>query len=62
MQTAKQEATRVLSKLPNDCTLEDIQYHLYVLQKIEKGLKDVKEGRFYTHGEIEKRFSKWLKK
>jgi predicted transcriptional regulator len=62
MQTAKQEVSNLLNRLPDDCTLEDVQYHLYVLQKIERGLKDVEEGRVYTQEEVEKKMSKWLEK
>ena len=62
MQTAKQEVSELLSRLPRDITLEDIQYHLYVLQKIDHGLADVKKGRVYTQEEVEKRMSQWLKK
>jgi len=62
MQTTKQEVSNLLNRLPDDCTLEDIQYHLYVLQKIERGLKDVEEGRVYTQEEVEKKMSKWLGK
>ncbi|MBM4167491.1 MAG: hypothetical protein FJ218_11320 [Ignavibacteria bacterium] len=62
MQTAKQEVNKLLKRLPNDCTLEDIQYHLYVIQKIERGLKDVEEGRVYTQEQVEKKMAKWLKK
>ncbi|MBI5193649.1 MAG: hypothetical protein HZA08_09450 [Nitrospirae bacterium] len=62
MQTAKQEVTGLLNRLPEDCSLEDIQYHLYVLQKIERGMKDVVEGRVYTQEEVEKKMSKWLEK
>jgi len=62
MQTTKQEITDLLNRLPDDCTLEDVQYHLYVLQKIERGLKDVEEGRIYTQEEVEKKMSKWLEK
>lgn len=62
MQTAKKEVQAVLSRLPDDCSLEDVQYHLYVLQKIEKGLKDAEEGRVYSEEEMEKRFAKWLEK
>ncbi|MBI4745098.1 MAG: hypothetical protein HY786_00770, partial [Deltaproteobacteria bacterium] len=46
----------------DDCSLEDVQYHLYVLQKIERGLKDAAEGRTYTQEEVEKRMAKWLGK
>jgi len=62
MRTAKQEVTGLLNRLPEDCSLEDIQYHLYVLQKIERGMKDVAEGRVYTQEEVEKKMSKWLEK
>jgi predicted transcriptional regulator len=62
MQTAKQEVSELLNRLPDDCSLEDIQYHLYVLQKIERGLKDTEEGRVYTQEEVEKLMSKWLAK
>jgi len=60
MQTAKQEVSDLLKRLPDDCTLEDVQYHLYVLQKIERGLKDAGEGRILTQEEVEKMMSKWL--
>ncbi len=43
MQSAKEEVRKLLESLPDDCELEDIQYHLYVLQKIERGLKDAGE-------------------
>jgi predicted transcriptional regulator len=62
MQTVKQEVSNLLQRLPEDCSLEDVQYHLYVLQKIERGLKDAEEGRVYTQKEVEKMMSKWLEK
>ena len=62
MQTAKKEVSELLNRLPEDCSLEDIQYHLYVLQKIERGLKDAKEGRVYSQAEVEKMMTKWLAK
>jgi predicted transcriptional regulator len=61
MQTAKQEVTDLLKRLPDDCSLEDLQYHLFVLQKIECGLKDAREGRVYSQEEVEKMMAKWLK-
>lgn len=62
MQTAKQEVSELLKRLPDDCTLEDVQYHLYVLQKIERGLKDAAEERVYTQEEVEKMMDKWIEK
>ena len=62
MKTAKQEVSKLLTRLSDDCSLEDVQYHLYVLQKIERGLKDVEEERVYTQEEVEEQMAKWLGK
>ncbi len=62
MGTPKQAVLDLLKGLPEDASLEDIQYHLYVLQKIHKGLKDEEEGRILSQDEMEKRFEKWLVK
>ncbi len=58
--TAKQEITELLERLPDETTLEDIQYHLYVREKVQRGLRDADEGRTITQEEAEKRMSKWL--
>ncbi|MBF0465154.1 MAG: hypothetical protein HQK88_02300 [Nitrospirae bacterium] len=60
MLTPKQEIVSLINQLPEDCSFEDIQYHLYVLQKIEKGMSDVSEGCIYSQDEAEKIMSKWL--
>jgi predicted transcriptional regulator len=59
MATAKDEVRRILDRVPDDATLEDIQYHIYVRAKIERGLEDVKEGRVLTQEEVESRMRKW---
>jgi poly-D-alanine transfer protein DltD len=58
----KRKVSRLLKDLPDNCTYEDIHYHLYVLQKVEKGLNDIEKGNVYTHEEVKKKLSKWLKK
>jgi predicted transcriptional regulator len=62
MQSVKREVSKLLDLLPEDCSLEDIQYHLYVLQKVERGLKDGEAGRTFTQEEVGKRAAKWLDK
>ncbi|HYX54134.1 MAG TPA: hypothetical protein VE783_11835 [Candidatus Limnocylindrales bacterium] len=57
---AKQEVRTLLEKLPDDCSLEDIQYHLYVLEKIRLGLQDLNSGKTHTQEEVELRLKKWL--
>jgi predicted transcriptional regulator len=62
MQTAKQEVQELLQKLPDDATLEDIQYYIYVKQKIALGLADVRAGRVLSQEQVERRFERWLGK
>jgi hypothetical protein len=38
MSTVKEEVRVLLDKLPDDCSLEDVQYHLYVVEKIHRGI------------------------
>lgn len=57
--TPKQEAQRLLETLPDDASLEEIQYHLYVLQKIDEGRRAIAEGRVIPHEEVVERMAKW---
>ena len=41
----KQEAMECLQILPDTVDWEDIQYALYVIQKVEKGRKEAREGK-----------------
>jgi len=47
--------------LPDDCTLEDVQYQLYVIQKIRSRSQMADAGQFVSQEEAEKRMEKWLK-
>ena len=57
MATAKQQVQTVLDSLPEETSLEDIQYHLYVLQRIERGRADVRAGRVIPREEVERRMN-----
>lgn len=60
MSTAKQDVELLLDKLPDDCSVEDIQYHLYVLDKVRRGLDDARVNGTLSQEEVESRLSKWL--
>lgn len=55
MATAKQIMHEIAEQLPEQATLEDAMYSLYVRQKIEEGLKDIAEGRVVSHEEAKRR-------
>lgn len=45
MSTAKEDVKALLDKLPDDCSLEDAQYHLYVAEKVHRRVERAdKEG------------------
>ncbi len=50
----------MLDQLPDDSTIDDIHYHLYVLEKIKRGQDDITNGRYSTHEEAKARLSQWL--
>jgi predicted transcriptional regulator len=54
--TIKEEARRLIERLPEDATWEDLQYEIYVRQAIEAGLKDSREGRTVPLDEARRRF------
>jgi predicted transcriptional regulator len=60
MSTAKDDVRRILDHLPEDATLEDIQYHLYVRQKIEQSIGEADAGEVVSNDEVEERMKKWL--
>lgn len=60
MPPAKEEVRRILKLLPDDASFEDIQYRIYVCQKIERGLEDVGADRTISEEEFEARMSRWL--
>jgi len=58
--TIKEKAREVISRMPEESTFEEIQYHLYVLECIERGEREIEDGKTLTHDEVENRLAKWL--
>lgn len=60
MGNVKEEAIQLIERMPNDCSIEDILYHLYVKKKVDQGLRDIEEGRVLSHDEMKARIRQWL--
>ncbi|MCH1638521.1 hypothetical protein MJ257_00255 [Paenibacillus timonensis] len=56
----KGEVIKLIQELPEDATMEDILYKLYVRAKIEEGLNELNEGQGIPHNEAMEKISKWL--
>ncbi len=59
MSAAKQEVQALLNKLPDDCSLEDVQYHLYVIEKVQRGIKAANDQGSVLQEEVEQWLAKW---
>lgn len=61
MSPLKEKVIELIKSLPDDCTWEDIQYHIYVREKVERGIQDIDDGKVLTQDELEKEMKEWLK-
>ena len=61
MNTAKDEVRKLLERLPDEVSFEDIQYQVYVLDEISRGEEEVARGEGVDHEDAKRRLAKWLK-
>lgn len=60
MSTVRQTVMQILDILPEDATLADFQYHLWLRQRIEKSIAQADAGNLIDHEEVERRIESWL--
>lgn len=60
MSSVKRAVLDLVKQLPETCTLEDVQYQLYVRQKVQRSIEATTAGRIQSHEQVKKRLSKWL--
>jgi len=56
MSTAKDEAIKLITRLPEEVSWDDIMYRIYVKRKIEEGVRAADEGRTVSHEEVKDLF------
>ena len=55
----KEEVMSLLKKMPDDVSLDDIMYHLYVKRKILLGEEQLDKGNSFSQEEVKKMAEKW---
>ena len=60
-ETLKSKMEQLIHKLPEGAGIEEAMERLYLLAKIEKGIKQANDGDVYTQDEARKKLAKWLK-
>ncbi len=61
MTCKKDEIIDLIRRLPDSVTTADVIEELYFKEQVERGLRDVAEGRVITHEELKARVAKWRK-
>jgi hypothetical protein len=57
----KETVKAILDRLPDDCSLEDVLYHLYVIQAVDQGRAEVQAGGTIPHEQVaEELRRRWL--
>jgi len=56
----KQQILKAIEDLPDDAGVEDALDRLYLLYKVERGLRQADQGELLTQEEVRERMAKWL--
>lgn len=57
----KQNIVNAVAELPEDCSIEDAQQKLYVLQKIQRGIAQLDRGEGIAHDKVKQMVGSWNK-
>lgn len=57
---SKQAVLRMIERMPDKASVEDIMYELYFRQRVDRGLSELKAGKTIPHREVKRRLAKWL--
>ena len=60
--TPKARVRDLLRLMPDDCTMDDVQYQIYAMELIDRRLQLVQRGEFLTQEQVEERLHKWVRK
>ena len=58
---AKQQMLKAIEELPDDANIVDALERLYLLYKIDRGIKQADAGALISQEESRQRMAKWLK-
>ena len=58
--STKQAALRIIGRMPDDASLEDVMYELYFRQRVDRGIRELEEGKTVSHREVRRSLVKWL--
>ena len=60
--STKELALETIRKLPEDVSWEEIEERIQFLAAVERGRKDVREGKVVPHQEVKENLKEWITK
>ena len=60
MPSVKESVIEFIKKLPDNLTVEEIAYKLFIDERINKSQRQMRDGNYLTHEEAKERLKKWL--
>jgi hypothetical protein len=61
MPSTKETAIDFIKNLPENLTVEEIAYKLYISEKLSRAQKQMENGNFVSHEDAKERMKKWLR-
>lgn len=58
----KDQVIEMIRTLPDDSTVDDIMEELYFRMQVDRGLKELDEGKGISHQDVRQKLAKWLEK
>jgi hypothetical protein len=58
MPSANEAAINFIKNLPDNLSIEEITYKLYINENISKAKQQIKDGKYVTHEEAKERMKK----
>lgn len=58
--SSKEKVLNFIKSLPDDLSVEEITFRLYVNERILKAQQQIEDGNFLTHEDAKERMKKWL--
>jgi predicted transcriptional regulator len=60
MKTPKQEAFKLLERLPDDVSMDALLAELHFIASVQRGIEDARRGDVVTQDEVRQRLNSWL--
>jgi predicted transcriptional regulator len=55
----KQDVLEIVESMPDEATIEDIMYELFLRVELEEGLEDIRNGRTVPNEEVLQKIASW---